>query len=209
MALRPSALLVLAAAELLPCTALGEPTKWRIDGDHSTVSVVTRYLLITPLRARFSRIDGVIVLDEENLEASSVQATIDSRSLSTGHQHHDERLRSREFFWPAKYPRIEFRSTKIQRAQGDKLFVTGLLTIRGIEREVTLEVKGPTHVVNDENGKPCRAATGRVRIDRKDFGMIWNQALDGGGVVIGDEAEVEITLTLRSVPERAKAEARP
>jgi len=126
----------------------------------------------------------------------NVELTIDAASVNTGHAKRDEHLKASDFFDVAKYPTITFVSKKVIKDGPDRLKVIGDLTIHGVTREVTVNVEGPTQEVKDPGGNLRRGATGTAKINRKDFGLTWNRALETGGVVVGEDVDISVEIEL-------------
>jgi polyisoprenoid-binding protein YceI len=176
--------------------ALAAPSEWTFDGPHTAAHFVVKHLLIATVRGSFSHVEGRVVIDDEDVSRCSVTAAIHADSLYTGSWARDQVLRGEHFLALTRYPRILFRSTGVARAPRGDLLVSGVLTIRGRSRPVTLEVRGPTAAVRDRSGRAVRALVARARFDRKAFGMTWQAGLEGGGVLVGDEVDVEIAAAL-------------
>jgi len=170
---------------------------WHIDPEHSNVGFKVRHLMVSNVRGSFEKESGVVELDDQDITRSKVAVTIDTRSINTNVQKRDEHLRSADFFDVAKYPTITFVSKKVAKAGPDKLKITGDLTLHGVTREVVLDVEGPSQESKDPWGAIRRGATATTRINRKDFGLVWNKNLETGGVVVGDE--VLITLEIEMI----------
>lgn len=187
--------LVLAAAP----AALAE--SYTIDSAHSKAQFSIRHMMVSNVRGEFSKMKGTIDYDEKDPSAIRIEATIDVASINTGEPKRDEHLKSPDFFDAAKYPVITFRS-KSARKTANGLAVTGDLTIHGVTKEVILQVEGPSPEVRDPWGNFRRGATAAAKINRKDFGLTWNAALETGGVVVGDE--VTITIDVEAVRPAAK-----
>ena len=162
--------------------ALSQAATWQIDPDHSSFQFKVRHLMVSNVKGDFTKSKGVV--------------TIDAGSVNTGHAQRDEHLRGSDFFDVAKYPTITFVSKKVTKDGPDRLRVTGDLTIHGVAREVTVNVEGPTQEVKDPRGNFRRGATGIARINRKDFGLIWNRALETGGVVVGEDVDILVEVEL-------------
>jgi len=165
-------------------------TTWKIDPAHTTVEFSAKHLMITTVKGRFSDVEGEIVISDADPSKSSVSATLKSASIDTRTSQRDDHLRSADFLDAANYPEITFRSTRIT---GDKseFKVTGNLTIRGVTREVTLETtnEGST---KDPWGGDRIAFSATTKIDRRDFGLTWNQAIEAGGVLVGNDVKISI-----------------
>jgi polyisoprenoid-binding protein YceI len=125
-----------------------------------------------------------------------VEAIIDASTINTREAKRDAHLRSEDFFDVAKFPSMKFVSKRVEPAGAGKLKVIGDLTMRGVTREVVLDVEGPTQEVRDARGNIKMGAAATTKINRKDFGLVWNRALDGGGVVVGDEVTINLDVEL-------------
>ena len=169
---------------------------YEIDTAHSTAQFVVRHMMITNVRGGFGGVKGTVVWDRENPEQSSIDAVIDVATITTRDEQRDAHLRSADFFHAEQYPHITFKSRRIARKSDDELSVTGDLTIRGVTREVTLKVEGPTPENKDPWGNIRIGASGATRIRRSDFGLTWNAALETGGLLVGDEIKIELELSL-------------
>ena len=195
--LAPLLLALLAAA---PAAAADTYT---VDRDHSQVGFQVRHLL-SQVRGQFDVYDGTIVVDEADPAASSVEFVVDAGSVNTFHAKRDEHLRSPDFFDVATHPRITFRSEKVAALGEGRWAVTGPLTVRGVTRRVTLPVEmlGP---IVDPWGNTKAGFVTRLVLDRQDFGISWNAALDQGGALLGDEVAVEIQLEAQRKPRQDAA----
>jgi polyisoprenoid-binding protein YceI len=169
---------------------------YEIDASHSSATFKIRHMMVANVRGELGQIKGRVVLDEADITRSTVEATIEVSTINTRDAKRDEHLRSGDFLDVANHPQITFKSKRVQYAKGDGLLVTGDLTIRGITREVTLEAEAPSSEVKDPWGNTKRGITAKTRINRKDFNVVWNAALDGGGLLVGDEIAVELDIEL-------------
>jgi polyisoprenoid-binding protein YceI len=169
---------------------------WKINPDHSSIQFQVRYMGLVNVKGSFDRFQGVVTLDEKNLSKSSVEVAIESASINTGVEKRDEHLRTDDFFDCPKYPTIHFVSKKVIPAGKQKLKVIGDLTMLGVTKEVVLNVDGPTPEIKDPWGNIRRGATARTRVNRHDFGMTWNRALDAGGIMIGKMVDVIMEVEL-------------
>ena len=158
--------------------------------------------MVSNVNGRFEKYSGTVDIDDKNITKSSAQVSIDTNSINTNVQKRDEHLRSADFFDVTKYPTMTFVSKKVMQAGKDKLKVTGDLTLHGVTRSVVLDVEGPTREIKDPWGTIRRGATATTKINRKDYGLVWNAALETGGVVIGDE--ITITLEIEMVKSQPK-----
>lgn len=174
-------------------------TTYGIDKAHSEVAFQVRHLL-TKVRGRFSDFSGTIEYDEENPEHSSVNIDIQAASIDTNERDRDAHLRSADFFEVDKFPTLVFRSTGIRRKGDDRFDVSGQLTIHGVTKPVTFDVT-LLGKAKDPWGNERIAFEADGTVNRKDFGLTWNAALETGGFLVGDE--VRISLSVQAVPARA------
>jgi polyisoprenoid-binding protein YceI len=166
---------------------------WQIDKAHSDITFTVRHMVITKVRGRFGKWDGTLTLDEQDWSKSRVEVAIDAASISTNDEKRDAHLRSADFLDAEKFPKLTFKSTKVEPGKGDKLFVTGDLTIRDVTRAVTLEVE-KLRKAKDPWGHDKISFNGKVTIAREEFGAKWNQALEAGGWLVGKNVEVDLEL---------------
>jgi polyisoprenoid-binding protein YceI len=191
---------VIAAITAIIALALplaASASTWTIDPDHTNVGFKVRHLMVSNVRGNFEKESGVIELNDQDITKSKVEVTIDTRSVNTNVQKRDDHLRSADFLNVAAYPTMSFVSKKVAKAGKDRLKVTGNLTLHGVTREVVLDVEGPSQESKDPWGNIRRGASASTTINRKDFGLVWNKALETGGVVVGDE--VNITLEIEMI----------
>ena len=181
---------------VLSLPALASATIWNIDPDHTNVGFKVRHLMISNVRGSFDKHTGVVDINDKDITKSKVQVTIDTASINTNVQKRDDHLRSADFFDVAKFPTMTFVSKKVAKAGKDKLKVTGDLTLHGITREVVLNVEGPTKVSKDPYGNIRSGATATTKINRKDFGLVWNAALETGGVAVGEEVTINLEIEM-------------
>jgi polyisoprenoid-binding protein YceI len=170
---------------------------WSIDSAHSSVEFAVKHTMVSTVKGRFHGVEGTLRLDEANPAASEIEAAIDVASIDTGVEQRDAHLRSDDFFNAEQFPKISFRSTKIERAGNAPTWkLTGDLTIRDVTRSVVLDVEFDGRGV-DGYGKDRAGFTAETKISRKDFGVKWNQLIETGGVAVGDT--VKITLNIAAV----------
>ena len=177
-----------AIAETVPAAAT--KTAWKLDPAHTLVEFSAKHLMISTVKGRITDIEGIIYSDEKDLKNSSVEATLRAVSLDTRTDQRDQHLRSADFLDVEKYPAIRFRSTRIQ---GDKqsFKLTGDLTIRDVTKPITLNVEFEGETKDPWGGERIGfSATGKI--DRREFGLTWNQALETGGVVVGNDIKISI-----------------
>ena len=180
-------------------TATATKTTYSIDKAHSEVTFQVRHLL-TKVRGRFSDFDGTIDYDEQKPEESSVEVTIRAASIDTNERDRDAHLRSADFFDVEKHSALTFKSTTITRNRKDGFNVAGDLTIHGVTRPVTFDVDF-LGKAKDPWGNERVAFEAEATINRKDYGLNWNAALETGGFLVGDE--VKISLSAQAVPAKA------
>lgn len=196
------------AVVTLALPTLGQASTWEIDSAHSSAQFAIRHLMVSTVRGDFRKVSGTVTLDEKDLAKSTVDATIDVASINTGIEKRDDHLKSPDFFDVAKYPTMTFKSKKVQKAGGDgKYKITGDLTLHGATKEVVLDFEGNLTPIKDPMGKSKIGGTATTKLNRKDFGLTWNKALETGGVVVGDE--VTITIDLEMAQAEASASATP
>jgi polyisoprenoid-binding protein YceI len=169
---------------------------WAIDPVHSVPEFSVKHMVISTVKGRFTKVEGAIMLDEANPANSSVKATIDVTTIDTGEAQRDTHLRSADFFDVEKFPTIAFTSSKVERKSDDEYKVTGDLTIRAVTRPVVLDVEYEGQI-KDAYGKQRAAFTATTQIDRKDFGLNWNMALEAGGFIVSNN--VKVTLHIAAV----------
>ena len=178
-------------------------TTHQIDSSHSNVEFSIRHLVIAKVRGRFTQVAGTLELDATDITRSKVTAEIQAASIATAEDKRDAHLRSADFFDVENYPVLTFASTKIER-DGDDLRLTGDLTIRGVTKQVTLAVE-QLGTAKDPWGNQRVAFAARGSLDRKEFGLGWNQVLEAGGFLVGDK--VELILDVQAVEVAAQAAA--
>lgn len=173
---------------------VGMASDWTIDAAHSLVQFAVRHMLFTTVRGRFTDVQGVIHCEDEADPASaSVEAIIAAASIQTGDDTRDAHLRSADFLDAERYPTIIFRSTRVDRRTEDQLQVIGDLTIRDVTRPVALETTYNGRGTNP-SGIEVVGFTAQTQINRKDFGLTWNAALESGGFLVGDSLDILIEI---------------
>lgn len=178
-------------------------TTWKFDTGHSTVEFVAKHMMITNVRGRFPDVEGTIRFDEENITNSSVEATIQVATVTSGSEQRDNHLRTGDFFLVEQYPTITFKSTSIEPKGDDEYNVTGDLTVRGVTKEVTLSATFEGRGVTPW-GAEAIGFSATATINRKDFGVNWNVGLEAGGVLVGDK--IKLDLNIEAVKSVAQAE---
>jgi polyisoprenoid-binding protein YceI len=174
-------------------------THWMIDAHHSFAEFAVKHMMFTTVKGRFSGINGVIHCEDEgDPTRASVEATIDAATIDTGDADRDAHLRSADFLDVEKFPTITFTSKRVERRGEDQFRMTGDLTIKDVTREVVLQM---TYNGRGKNpfGKEVAGFTAETTINRKDYGLKWNVALETGGMLVGDR--VDILIEIQAVKE--------
>jgi polyisoprenoid-binding protein YceI len=164
--------------------------RWEIDSSHSSLQFSVRHLVIAKVRGSFARWSGTINVPEGDFSKATVNVTIDASSIDTGVADRDGHLKSPDFFDVAQHPELRFVGKRVQPRSESEIDVVGELTLKGITREVILRVEQPGQA-KDPWGNLRAAFTAKTSIDRKDFGLTWNQVLETGGVMVGDRVDIE------------------
>ena len=172
-------------------------TTWNIDPAHSVAEFKVKHMMISNVKGQFAKVSGRLTLDESELANSRIEALIEAASIETRDAQRDAHLKSPDFFDVEKFPTLSFKSTRITLIRDGELAVEGNLTIRGVTRKLTFNVEGPTPPAKDPWGNTRVGVSATTKINRKDFGLTWNAALETGGVLVGDE--VTITLDVQFV----------
>jgi polyisoprenoid-binding protein YceI len=170
-------------------------TTWKIDPVHSQIEFAVRHLMITTVKGRFTKVDGIVRTDEVDRTKSDVEVTIDVASIDTRENQRDAHLRSADFFDVEKFPTITYKSRRVIGVEGSDFKVVGDLTIHGVTREVTLDVTEEGRTKDPWGGERV-GFTAATKIKRSDFGLTWNQALETGGFVVGDDVKILLELQL-------------
>jgi polyisoprenoid-binding protein YceI len=174
-------------------------TAYQIDSAHSGVHFSVRHLMLSNVRGTFSGVTGTVLYDPADPASTEVDATVDAATLSTGDPKRDEHLKTADFFDVAEYPEITFKAKRTEKTGDGEFKITGDLTIHGVTREVTLSVEDVSPETKDPWGATRIGATAKTKIDRRQFGMSWNSALETGGVLIGDDIKLELDLEFTKV----------
>jgi len=176
-------------------TAIAAPTRWQIDPTHTDVEFSVRHLMISNVKGRFAAVTGSVALDDTSPATPAVDVSIDAASIDTRNDQRDTHLRSADFFNTAEFPTLTFRSRSFSGDPAGRFTLVGDLTIRGITREVVLagEFEGRG---GDPWGNERLGFSASGTIDRRAFGLTWNQALEAGGVAVGHEVKISINTEL-------------
>lgn len=175
-------------------TAQPGTVTWQIDPMHSHVEFAVKHMMISTVKGRFADVKGTVVLDEADLTSGVVDVTLAVASIDTRQQQRDDHLRSADFFDAQRFPTIHFVSKSVAR-HGDGFRVVGDLTIRDVTREVTLAVTDEGRG-RDPWGKTRAGVSATTKIDRREFGLVYNQTLETGGILVGDEVKISVEAEL-------------
>ena len=183
-------------------------SSWVLDADHTTVGFAVQHMMVTTQKGAFDTFTGTIELDDKDVTKSTVTVSIDTASINTKSKKRDDHLRSPDFFDAVEFPKLTFASTKVEKAKDGSLNVTGNLTMHGVTKPVTLTVAPVSEGLKDPWGNLHRGTTAVAKINREDFGLSWNAALEKGGVIVGKEVTIELQIELIPAP-AAAPEAAP
>jgi polyisoprenoid-binding protein YceI len=172
-------------------------TTWKLDPAHSAAEFKVKHMMISNVKGSFSGLTGTLTEHQTNSTLSSVEASIDLATVSTGDAQRDGHLKSADFFDVEKFPTMTFKSTEVKRKGEGEYAVTGELTLHGVTRPVTFAVEGPSAPGKDPWGNTRIGLSATTKINRKDFGLAWNSALETGGVLVGED--VAITLDVQFI----------
>ena len=181
---------------VLSLPGLATASSWTIDQDHSNVGFKVKHLMVSNVKGEFRSFNGTIDIDDKDVTRSKVVVNIETPSITTGVTKRDDHLKSPDFFDVAKFPVMTFVSKRVQKAGNDKLKIYGDLTLHGVTKEVALDVEGPTKAYKDPWGNIKRGVSATARINRKDYGLTWNKAIESGGVVVGDDVAISLEVEL-------------
>jgi polyisoprenoid-binding protein YceI len=170
---------------------------WKIDPAHSHAEFKVKHMMISNVKGSFSGLTGTLIEDTTNPTRSQVEATIDISSISTGDEQRDAHLKSADFFHHEEHPVMTFKSTKIEKKGDEEYAVTGNLTLRGVTKPLTFAVEGPSAPGKDPWGNIRIGLSATAKINRKDFDLTWNAALETGGILVGED--VQITLDVQFI----------
>jgi polyisoprenoid-binding protein YceI len=176
-------------------TAAPALTAWTIDASHSEVGFAVKHLMIATVRGRFGAVTGHVAFAGEDYSQAQADVTIEAASIDTREDKRDAHLRSADFFDVERFPTLTFKSRRVQGIKGDAFQLVGDLTIKGITREVVLDV-AVEGFQKDPWGNQKAAFTATTRISRTDFGLTWNAALETGGVLVGDDVKIGLDVQL-------------
>lgn len=170
---------------------------WNVDTAHSTLEFAVRHMMISTVKGTFNDFTGTVVADPHDLTGASIDFTINADSVDTRKKDRDDHLRSADFFDVENYPKLSFKATEIKEKSEDMYALTGDFTIKDTTKSVTFDVAFEGLAKDPMSGDEAAGFTGHTKINRKDFGLTWNAALETGGVVVSDEVKINIEIQLR------------
>ena len=173
-----------------------EPVVWELDTTHTSVGFAVRHMMVTTVRGGFGSFSGTVEVTDGRPETARVKVTVDASSVDTREARRDQHLRSADFLEVERFPTMVFESIGVEPKGADGLRVTGNLTLRGVTRQVVLDVTDLTQPITDPGGNQRVGASATARIKRSEFGLTWNRALEAGGVVVGDEVTIQLDVQL-------------
>jgi len=188
--------LALALTLAVPALASAQVATWTIDPGHSAAQFSVRHMVVANVKGEFDGPVGTVTFDPSDLKTLKVDVTIAAKSVNTRNADRDKDLRSDLFFDVAKFPRMTFKSKRAEAGGPGKLKLVGDLTIKGVTKEVALDVEGPTPEIKDIWGERRIGATATTTIDRREFGLTYNRVLEGGGAVVGDTVNIVIDIEM-------------
>ena len=169
-------------------------TIWNLDSTHSVVEFKVKHMMISNSKGQFTTVTGTLSLDEADLTQSSVEAAIEIASVQTGDEGRDVHLQAADFFDAEQFPTMQLKSTHIARKSDGELVLTGDLTIKGVTRSVQFAVEGPSPATKDPWGNTRIGVAATTKINRKDFGLTWNAALEAGGLMVSEDVRIALDL---------------
>jgi polyisoprenoid-binding protein YceI len=182
----------IAIAMFVVLPMLAHADTWQIDPAHTNVEFTVRHMMISNVKGQFQKTSGTVATNGNDPTSAKIDATIDATSINTRVDKRDAHLKSPAFLDVDKFPTITFKSTKVEADGPGKWKVTGDLTMHGVTKPVVLEVEGTGTPISDPMGNTRAGASATTKISRKDFGLTWNQPLEAGGVMVGDEVAISI-----------------
>ena len=199
--------LILSAA--LTLSSFSFASTWDIDAAHAAANFAVKHMMVSTVNGTLGDVTGKVEVDDKDITKSKIDVSIDAKGINTKQVKRDEHLRSADFFDVEKFPAITFKSTKIEKGEGSKLKVTGDLKIKGVSKSVVLDGELSAEVANPFTKAKTRGFSGSTTINRKDFGLSWNAALETGGVMVSEDVKVtveaEVTKKEAAAPAAAPA----
>jgi polyisoprenoid-binding protein YceI len=189
------------ALALVAVPALANATEWTVDPAHSTASFSVKHMMVSTVRGEFGKITGTASWTKPDYSDAKVDMTIDATTVNTREPKRDAHLRSPDFFDVQKFPTLTFKSKRVEKGkEAGHVSLVGDLTIHGVTKEVTFDVTGPTPEMKTPFGTVAIGAEAKTKINRKDFGLNWNKALEAGGVLVSEDVNIDINLELSKKP---------
>jgi polyisoprenoid-binding protein YceI len=167
-------------------------TRYELDKHHSDLGFTAKHMVFTTVRGHFTQYDGYVEVEGDDYTKATGEFTLQVASINSNNEKRDEHLRSADFFNAAQYPTLTFRPTAIVAKGGDRYAVTGDLTIREVTRPIELDVRVEGRIATDAFGKERIAVSGTGSVNRKDWDLNWNMALETGGFLVSDEIKIEV-----------------
>jgi polyisoprenoid-binding protein YceI len=189
----------LLLGSILTTTALAASSlaaQWTIDPAHSSASFAVKHMMVSTVHGSFTGLKGLVDYDPANMAASKATLTIDAGTVDTRNENRDKDVKGPNFLDVAKFPAITFVSKRIVPVSAGKFQLVGDMTMHGVTKEVTFDVEGPALPVKDARGNMHSGATATTKLNRKDFGLVWNKTLDNGGAMVGDDVDVTVEVEL-------------
>jgi polyisoprenoid-binding protein YceI len=201
-----SLVLAIGVATLVGTPALADT--WNIDGKHSQASFKIRHMMVSNVNGTITGIKGSADYDGKNVNNLKVDAVLDVNTINTSESGRDEHLKSADFFDAAKYPTITFKSKRVEKKADGQFQLIGDLTMKGVTKEVAMDVEGPTAIIKDGKGVEHIGASAKASINRKDFGIEYNKVLEAGGVAVGEKVDISLDVELLKPTEDNKKASR-
>lgn len=200
--------LILSAALTVSSFALA--STWEIDTAHAAGNFSVKHMMVSNVNGTLGDVTGKVEVDDKDITKSKVEASIDLKGINTKQSKRDDHLRSADFFEVEKFPVLTFKSTKIEKGEGTKLKVTGDLSMHGVTKSVVLDGELTAEVINPFSGAKARGFSASTTLNRKDYGLNWNKAIEAGGLLVGEEVKVtvEAELVKKEAAPAAKAPAK-
>lgn len=193
---RRTALALLSLVLLLTAAPRAQEATWRIDTNHSAAHFSVRHMMISTVRGDFGGIKGTLVFDPARPTSAKIEATIDATTINTGAPPRDRELKGPDFFDISRYPTIKFVSTRVEQDGPGRLKLYGDLTINATTKPVLLAVEGPSDEVKDAQGRIKRGLSAATTVNRKEFRIVWNEALDSGGFALADDVVISLDIEI-------------
>jgi polyisoprenoid-binding protein YceI len=165
---------------------------WKVDPAHSRAEFKVKHMMISNVKGGFNGVSGTLIEDTADPARSHLEATIDIATVSTGDEQRDTHLKSADFFHQEQHPQMFFKSTKVEKKGQEEYAVTGDLTLHGVTKAVTFAVEGPSAPAKDPWGNTRIGLSATTKINRKDFGLTWNAALETGGILVGEDVQISL-----------------